>query len=162
MGRLPFDSVEELMLVRGVTPELFYGRREKGGEGEEVREEPVGLKDIFSLYAPGEQIDINSASVPVLRVVLGLPLEVCRRILRAREEKGFENFPDLLQRVPELSAFSAEVQKSIVFGGTNPYYTVEAWGKGKGGGGARGIRVVVKVDPREPEGYRIIRWLDRI
>ena len=106
-----FDSVEELMLVRGITPELFYGQRVNSKEGEGVKEEPIGLKDIFSLYAQGEQIDINSASLPVLRVVLNLPLEVCRRVIRARAEKGFENFPDLLQRVPELLPFSTEAKK---------------------------------------------------
>ena len=155
-----FDSVEELMLVRGITPELFYGQKAKGKEGEEAKEKPVGLKDIFSLYALGEQIDINSASLPVLRVVLNLPLEVCRQVIRAREEKGFENFPDLLQRVPELSPFSGEVQKSVLFGGVNPYYTIEARGRSKEGGAVRGIRAVVKIDSRDKDGYRIIRWLD--
>jgi general secretion pathway protein K len=154
-----FDSVEELMLVRGITPELFYGQKIKR-EGSGEKEETIGLKDIFSLYALGEQIDINSASLPVLRVVLTLPLEVCRQIIKAREDKGFENFPDLLQRVPELSPFSAEVQKLIVFGGTNPYYTIEAKGKAKEGGTARGVRAVVKIDAREKEGYKIVRWLD--
>jgi general secretion pathway protein K len=155
-----FDSVEELMLVRGITPELFYGQRVISKEGEEVKEEPIGLKDIFSLYAQGEQIDINSASLPVLRVVLNLPLEVCRQVIRARAEKGFENFLDLLQRVPELSSFSAEVQKLILFTTVTPYYTIEARGKAKEGGGVRGIRAVVKIDSKEKEGYRIIRWLD--
>jgi len=155
-----FDSVEELMLVRGVTPELFYGQKAKGREGEVPKEEPIGLKDIFSLYALGEQIDINSASLPVLRVVLSLPVEVCRQIIKAREDKGFENFPDLLQRIPELSPFSVEVQKLILFGTTNPYYTVEARGKTKEGGAVRGIRAVVKIDSREQDGYKIIRWLD--
>ncbi len=155
-----FDSVEELMLVRGITPELFYGQKAKAGEGEGTKEETIGLKDIFSLYALGEQIDINSASLPVLRVVLSLPLEVCRQIIRAREEKGFENFPDLLARVPELAPFSADVQKLVLFTATNPYYTVDAKGKAKEGGGVRAIRAVVKIDSKEQEGYKIIRWLD--
>ena len=156
-----FDSVEELMLVRGITPELFYGQRVNSKEEEGVKEEPIGLKDIFSLYAQGEQIDINSTSLPVLRVVLNLPLEVCRQVIRARAEKGFENPLDLLQRVPELLPFSADVQKLILFGAVNnPYYTIEARGKAKEGGAVRGIRAVVKIDSREKEGYRIIRWLD--
>ena len=157
-----FDSIEELMQVKGITPELYYGQKVKGQEGEEVKEAPIGLKDIFSLYALGDQIDINSASLPVLRVVLTLPLEVCRQIIKAREDKGFENFQDLLQRVPELSPFSVEVQKLILFAGVNPYYTIEARGKSKEGGAVRGIRGVVKIDPREKDGYRIIRWLDAI
>ena len=154
----PFDSVEELLLVRGVTPELYYGKKKK--EGDEDKEERVALKDIFSIYATGEQIDINSASLPVLRVVLGLPAEVCRLLIKARGEKGFENFQDLFLRVPELSPFRTEVQRLVLFGAMNPYYTIEARGKRKGAGSARGIRVVVKVDPREGDRYKIIQWLD--
>jgi general secretion pathway protein K len=154
----PFDAVEELLLVRGITPELYYGKKKK--EGEEDKKEGVGLKDIFSIYATGEQIDINSASLPVLRVVLGLPAEVCRLLIKARGEKGFENFQDLLLRVPELSPFSAEVQRLVLFGAVNPYYTIEARGRKKEAGSVRGIRVVVKVDPREGDRYKIIQWVD--
>jgi len=68
------DSIEELLLVRGVTAELFYGEK-KGDEPEsaEERVEPVGLKDIFSIYSMGEQIDLNSAAWPVLRWDWGSP-----------------------------------------------------------------------------------------
>jgi general secretion pathway protein K len=155
-----FDSVEELLLVRGITPELFYGKKIKKMEGEAGRGETVALKDLFSIYASGEQIDINSASLPALRVVLGLPLEVCRQILKARQEKGFQNIQDLLQRVPEIAPFLTEVQRLILFGVVNPYYTVEARGKSKGGSSVRGIRMVVKVDSREKDGYKIVQWLD--
>ncbi len=157
-----FDSVEELLLVRGISPELFYGPKAKPKEGEEQAEEPVGLKDIFSIYATGDQIDINSASIPVLRVVLGLPLEVCRQVVKAREEKAFENLQDLAARVPELSPFMAEAGKMILIGAVNTYYTVEARGKSKGGNTARGVRAVVKVDQREKDRYKIVQWLDSL
>ncbi len=156
------DSVEELLLIRGVTPELFYGKKEKSKEGEGAKEEPIGLKDIFSVYATGEQIDINSTSLPVLRIVLGLPLEVCRLILKAREEKGFETIDELKQRVPEAVPFLGEATKFILFGGMNPYYTIEARGKSGGGNSIRSIRVVVKVDLRDKAGYKMIQWLDSL
>ena len=59
------------------------------------KEGPIGLRDLFSLYSSGEQIDINSAALPVLRVVLGFPTEVARSIVKAREEKGFSDQQDL-------------------------------------------------------------------
>lgn len=155
-----FDSVEELLLVRGITPELFYGKKIKAKEGEAREEGAVALRDLFSIYAAGEQIDINSASLPALRVILGLPLEVCRLILKAREEKGFQNFQDLVQRVPEIAPFLTGIQRLVLFGVVNPYYTVEARGKSKEGGSVRGIRMVVKVDFREKDGYKIVQWLD--
>jgi len=157
-----FDSLEELLLVRGVSSELFYGKRAKAQVGgEEKSERPVGLKDIFSLYARGEQIDINSASLPVLRVVLGMPLPIAEQVIAAREEKPFANQQDLLLRVPELVPFMTDLGRLILYRAMVPFYTVEARAKGEGGG-VRGIRTVVKVDPREPFGYKIIQWLDLI
>ncbi len=161
------DSVEELLLVKGVTPELFYGRKgTKGGE-EGAMASDVGLKDIFSVYAPGEQVDINSASLPVLRAALGLPSEAAKAILRAREEKGFQNQQDLLQRVPELSAFIAEISGRLVFSSTltpltTVYYTIESRGKSKDGSAVRGLKTIVKIDRMDKKGYKIIQWVDSL
>ena len=156
------DSIEELLLVRGVTSDLFYGRKEikKGEEG--IKVDRVGLKDIFSIYSSGEQIDINSATPLVLRYVLGIPEEVSRLIVKAREEKGFENQQDLLQRVPELSPFIGEVGKFLVYRSTISYYTIESRGKSKEGGSVRSLKVIVKIDPKEKKGYKIIQWVDAL
>jgi general secretion pathway protein K len=161
------DSIEELLLVKGVTPELYYGRKgTKAGE-EGAKASDVGLKDIFSVYAPGEQVDINSASVPVLRAVLGLPSEVAKAILKAREEKGFQNQQDLVQRVPELSPFIAEITGRLVFSSTSTplttvYYTIESRGKSKDGGAVRGLKTIVKIDRMDKKGYKIIQWVDSV
>ena len=159
------DSIEELLLVRGVTPELFYGRNGAKADEEEAKASDVGLKDIFSIYASGEQVDVNSASLQVLRAVLGIPSEAGKAILKAREEKGFENQQDLLQRVPELSPFIAEISGRLVFSSasspsTMVYYTVESRGKSKEGGAVRGLKAIVKIDRMDKRGYKIIQWVD--
>jgi general secretion pathway protein K len=156
------DSVEELLLIRGVTPELFYGRKAANQGGTEKVAERIGLKEIFSLYAQGEQIDINSASLPVLRVFLGLPLEVAQRLVTAREGKGFEHQQDLLTRVPELTPLLGEIGRFILFRATIPFYTIESRARVQERGGARGIKAVVKIDPKEKEGYKIVQWVDAI
>jgi general secretion pathway protein K len=157
-----FDSVEELLLVRGVTPELFYGRKktEKGDEVEKV--DRVGLKDIFSIYASGEQVDINSASATTLRIVLGIPNEVAQQIVKARAEKGYDNPAELLQRVPEFSTFMGTTGGFILFQSLSPYYAIESRAKNKDGGSVRGVKVIVKIDSREKAGYKIIQWVDVI
>ncbi len=154
------DSIEELLLVRGVTPELFYGKRGKRGE-ESSKVDRIGLKDIFSIYSYGQQIDINSASLPVLRVMLGLPKEVAQLIVKAREEKGFQNQLDLLQRVPELSPLMGEIGGLILFQSVIPYYTIESKARNLEKS-VRGVKGVVEIDPREKEGYKIIQWVDAI
>lgn len=155
------DSIEELLLVRGVTPELFYGKKGTWpGEGGKEKGNRIGLKDIFSIYALGEQVDINSATLPVLRFALGIPSEIARGIIQAREEKVFENQRDLLQRVPELTPFLGEIGRFILFQSTNPFYTIEAQAQSKNGKSVRGLKAIVKIDPREKEGYKIIQWVD--
>jgi general secretion pathway protein K len=158
------DSIEELLLVRGVTPDLFYGRKEakKEGAGETGTGGQSGLSDIFSIYSSGEQVDINSASIPVLKFVLGLPSEIARSIVAAREEKAFLNQQDLVLRVPELASFIAEAGRLIVYQSATRYYTIESKGKGKEGGSVQGIKAVVKIDPSEKNGYKIVQWVDRL
>ncbi|MGZ3567244.1 MAG: general secretion pathway protein GspK [Thermodesulfobacteriota bacterium] len=154
------DSIEELLLVRGVTPELFYGRKpiKKEEEGQPV--DRIGLKDIFSIYSIGEQIDMNCATLPVLRVVLGIPKEIAQRVVKAREEKTFESQPDLLQRVPELTSFMAEKATLMTYQSTVPYYTIESRGKSKDQTSRRGLKVIVRIDPADKKGYRVIQWVD--
>ena len=155
------DSVEELLLIRGVTPDLFYGRKGIKNE-EEGSVDRIGLKDIFSIYSFGEQIDINSTTPLVLNAVLGIPKEVAQQIVKAREEKEFENQQDLLLRVPELAAFMGEIGRFILFRSAIPYYTVESRAKSQQGGSARGLKTIIKIDPREKRGYKIIQWVDSL
>lgn len=153
------DSIEELLLIRGVTPDLFYGKKGQKGE-EELKVPQIGLKDLFSIYSQGEQIDINSASPLVLHPMLGIPKETSQLIIKAREEKVFENQQDLLRRVPELSPFIAEAGRFIQYRSLMPYYTIESRTKQKQGGAIRGVKCIVKIDPREKKGHKIIQWMD--
>jgi len=157
------DSIEELLLVRGVTLDLFYGKKTKKEGGEEGEKEGLpGLRDLFSIYALGEMIDINSAAVPVLRTVLAIPAAVARQVVSAREERVFANELDLVQRVPELQPFIAGAKSLIVYQSATLYYTLESRGKGKEGGSVQGIKAIVKIDPRERTGYKIVQWVDRL
>jgi len=155
------DSIEELLLVRGMTADLFYGRKTIKKE-EEVNKDRIGLKDIFSIYAAGEQIDINSATPVTLRFVLGIPEKVARQIVKAREEKGFDHSQDLLQRVPEISAFMGGIANLILFRSSVPYYTIESKAKKKEGESNRGIKVIVKIDQGDKKKHKIIQWVDAL
>jgi type II secretory pathway component PulK len=122
----------------------------------------VGLKDLFSIYAPGEQVDINSATALVMNMVLGIPREVSQQIVEAREEKSFENQQDLLNRVPELAPLIGEMSRFITYRSALPYYTIESRAKLKDGPSMQGLKAIVKIDPKEKERYKIIQWVDRL
>jgi general secretion pathway protein K len=155
------DSIEELLLVRGVTPDLFYGKKGTA-MGEEGSGDQVGLKDLFSIYSLGEQLDINSATPLVINIVLGIPKDLTDQIVKAREEKRFENQQDLLMRVPELTPFFGGIARLILFRTTLAYYTIESRAKLKDGESVQGLKAIVKIDPREKEGYKIVQWVDRL
>ncbi len=156
------DSIEELLLVRGVTPDLFYGRKGTNkGDGSPMSD-GIGLKDIFSIYSSGEQVDINSASLPVLRVVLGIPKDVAGALIKARADKGFQDQADLLQRVPQLSSLIAQISGLVVYSSMSSYYTVESRGRTKETDAVRGVKTIVKIDPLEKDGYKVVQWVDMI
>jgi len=62
----PFETVEELLLVRGMTPDLY----------EEVQ-------DLFTVYGSGK-VNLNTATVGTLRL-LGLDEDIARRISEGRK-----------------------------------------------------------------------------
>lgn len=147
----PLDSIEELLLIKGVTRDLFFGS--KGTEGN-------GLKDIFSIYAMGEMININHASPIVLKSLFGLPESLIQAILMLRKESEFRNQTELLQRIPDLSPFMGEIGRSVLYSSNFPYYTIESRASA-GGNKIYAIKAVVKIDSREKSGYRIVQWIDR-
>jgi general secretion pathway protein K len=53
-----FDNLEELLLVKGVTPEIFYGNEEK-----------PGLINFITLYSNTSKININTAVLEVLKAI---------------------------------------------------------------------------------------------
>jgi general secretion pathway protein K len=73
----PFDTIEELLLVKGMTPEILYGAK-----GEEDEESTEGVIKLLTVYDTGN-ININTASQMVLEVVLGI--ENAGNIIMQRE-----------------------------------------------------------------------------
>ncbi len=157
----PFDTVEELLLVRGVTPELFFGRRVKESkEGEDQAGPVVGFRDVFTVFSTTPNVDINSAPLEVIVALFGAPLEIAKKVVEARQEDSFKNLGDLQLRVPDLIPFLPEAQIYIGFTSTTPYYHVTSLAKLKSGESKRRLECVVKIDGQEKSGYRVVMWKD--
>ncbi len=98
-----FQNVEELLPVKGITPELFFGAYERSPQGGLVRR--FGLKDCLSVYASSSRVDVNTAPPPVLAAV-GLDTGVIGAILEARARRPFSTLDELstLGLAPAVSA----------------------------------------------------------
>lgn len=156
-----FDTLEELLLVRGVTPELFYGKKTRGQEGEQETP-PFGLKDVFTVFSSIDKVDVNMASAEVLMVLLGISSDMAKRVIEVREKKEFASLAELVQRVPEITPYVQDIKGFLLFKTNMPYYTITAWGKTKEGESRRGLECVVKIDQREENGHKILMWRDAI
>jgi general secretion pathway protein K len=94
----PIDDLSELLLVKGVTPEMYYGtsssnspvsqqtQHPKLGFGTAPGQEPdypFGLKDIFTAVSSGK-ININTADVNVLQIIPGMDTNSAAALIEQR------------------------------------------------------------------------------
>ena len=75
----PLDRVEELLLIRGVTPELFHGTPATDQDPAQP-----GFADLFTTMTSGT-INVNTASAFVLQVMLGIDDTQAQAVLTHRD-----------------------------------------------------------------------------
>lgn len=88
----PLDRVDELLLIRGVTPELFHGTPATDKDPAQP-----GLADVFTTMSSG-QINVNTASPIVLQAMLGLNEVQVQAVLARRD--GPDGIPGTDDDIP--------------------------------------------------------------
>ena len=98
----PMDDIEELQLVKGVTPLMFKGgtaadpnspfQHHKLGFGNAPGREdyPFGLRDVFTPFSNG-RVNVNTADVNVLQCLPGMDANSAQNILTLRTSDGGMN-----------------------------------------------------------------------
>lgn len=84
------ESIEELLLIRGVAPDLFHGTEER-----------PGLIDFLTVSGQAERLDINSASVRSLAIVPGIRKETIEGVLARQAQGRIKAMSDLAPDVNE-------------------------------------------------------------
>jgi general secretion pathway protein K len=87
-----FQEIEELLQVKGVTPDIFYGTYVPGGPPSLGGPAPLvrrpGLVDCLSVYGASGGVDVNTAS-PAALAAVGVPQGVVQQIVERRKIKPF-------------------------------------------------------------------------
>lgn len=87
-----FQSIEEMLNVQGVTPEIFYGTYVPAPEGAPIGaprlEARPGLVDCLSVFGAKDSIDINTAQ-PAVLTALGVPPGTIEAIVERRRQTPF-------------------------------------------------------------------------
>ena len=149
----PFDSVEELLLVRGVTRELLFGAPPSAAERPD--QPSIPLKEIFSVFAHTANINVRTAPKAVLRALLGGVEEDVDELIEARTEdpgsaltlmRAKIGDPILARRLVDTTASTLAIDARAVMQD-----------------GQIQARVGAVVDIAEDsEGFHVARWFDRL
>lgn len=163
-----FDSINELLLVRGVTPELFYGGLREMvtvfGSGKSAPSQKVshGLtqsssSDVFA--SASNKININAASRGLLLSLPKMTDEIVQKIIDYRKESDFKS----LNEVASVVGYDIYPAISPFIGlDLSPYYTVSSVGKVDGTLIRQGLWGVFEINASLKKGYKVIQWHDGI
>ncbi len=153
-----FQESEELLLVKGMTPELYYGSSLDGSR--------AGLRDCVSVYSNTGQVDINTAQPATLQAI-GLSPEDTATIVRSRAQHPVLDYKELAEIAQSLGPVGGRLR----IGGQS-MYTLRATARlrqpdGKLSDLRRTVGALVKFyfagdGSGRPPGFDIVRWYDRI
>lgn len=150
-----FEEIEELLVIRGMTPELFYGRYDKSPDGTLLPR--PGLKDCLSVYGGSGVYDVNTVQ-PAVMVALGVPPESAALIVAMRRQVPFRLQQQI---VPIPGATMAHLGL-----GASPVVTVRATAAQRLSGGRlsdlrRSVSALVAfLSNQSNPPYHILRWYE--
>jgi general secretion pathway protein K len=86
------QEIEELLLVRGVTPDLFYGSETRDSQG--VLTPRAGLRDCLSVFGSDKTFDVNTVEPAVMQAI-GVPPEIASAIYKLRKTEPLRSMREL-------------------------------------------------------------------
>ncbi|HYB98066.1 MAG TPA: hypothetical protein VEC57_02920 [Candidatus Limnocylindrales bacterium] len=140
-----FDSVDELLLVRGVTRELYEGN-----------EDYPGFKEIFSVFNTSVKVNMRSVSPAVMQALGGLNREDAEQLSFDRRRGGEEGIPDALRALLDSSAVGSGREQPPVD------MTIEARVKAPDSDVVLAYVGAVIHLGKSGDGLRVARWYDSI
>ena len=156
-----FQEIEDLLLVRGITPDLFYGTWERDDHVQPPRlTQRIGLRDCVSIYANGT-LDVNTTPLPVL-LAIGLAPDAAAAIAEQRLHQPFPNF----QAVRAFTQNMGPAASHLIMGGGS-MFTIRATARPRSASGVlsdlkRSVTALIKFAPPETgQLFNIVRWYDR-
>ena len=153
------EEIEELLLVKGMTPDLFYGNVVRDAEG---RLQPrAGLRDCLSVYGSPGAVDVNTAE-PAVLVTVGVPPQTVAAIVGRRRALPFKSMEEVVAFTQ--GALGSSAGRLMTGGGT--IFTLRSTGRMRVQHGVlsdmgRTVRALMKFHrtPNNPP-IETLRWYD--
>jgi general secretion pathway protein K len=156
-----FDSVAEVLLVRGIRPELFYKNLKsivtiipetKAASTAKGRSSHGAARSVSG------QININAAPRQLLEALPQITPQQVQTLIDYRTSGDFISTAEIRDLIgaQTFSAISPYITLSL-----SSYYTIRAEGRVSGSSVRQIIQVMVKIDGELPGGYQIGGWQDQ-
>ena len=152
-----FQEIEELLLVRGVTTDLFYGSYTRDAQGRLVPR--PGLKDCLSVYGSTGVLDANTVDPAVMQAI-GISPDIASAIADLRRAAPFRDMGPL---APFAGGGAGMGRLGIT---QNPIVTLRATARLRLANGQfsdlrRSVSAMVKfLGPEWNPPFHVMRWYD--
>jgi general secretion pathway protein K len=156
-----FEEIEELLVVEGMTPDIYYGSYETvpDGAGTTRLVPRGGFSDCVSVFGANSGFDVNSAA-PAVLATIGIPPDVVAEIVRRRR-----TMPLRQEDIGRLAQIAGPVAGRLRIGG-NSIFTIRATARLRLSNGQlsdmqRTVAAMVKMMPAGYDApYHILRWYE--
>ena len=154
------EELEEILLVPGMTPDIFYGRFDRDPSNGALIPRG-GLRECLTVWGSGNRIDINTAP-PALLESVGIPAAILKQIVDRRVQQPFKTMDEVNPLIQGLGPETAR----IGIGGST-IWTLRATARirlpsGRLSDVSRTVSAVVKfLDPGQfNPPFHVLRWYD--
>jgi len=152
------ETTEELLLIRGVTAEYFYGRPERIPDGSVSYR--YGLSRYLTAYSQGSpQVNVNFAPLPVLLSIPGMPPQAAQSIYERRRVKPFKTTQEIAGDLG--MTLPATAVQYLTVGGSE-VFTLTASAHAANSKARRVIRTVISLQPGLNKPFRILYWNENV
>ena len=147
-----FEEIEEVLLVKGMTPELFYGKFDSDPQGRLVPR--GGLRDAITVWGRSDALDVNNAA-PVQMAAIGIPPQVIDQIIGLRPIRTMDQIAPLIAGLP----YAGRLQ---VVTGAREVWTLRSTARLRGVNGTFSdvVRSASATVSFGESGYTVLRWRD--
>ena len=152
----PFGSLEELLRIHGMSPEIFYGTLTVTAEGK-VRPRH-GVRDDLTVFSKAAALNVNYSSAAVLESVPGITPDLAAAIIRERVTNGpYRSVEDANLR---LSAALPDESLPYLTTAQARYYSIVSIGEVAGSRVRRVVKALLFVGLNGGVPARIVLWYD--
>ena len=145
-------------MVRGVTPELFYGGLDNMVTAFQDRGSKRGKVGRARNKAGESKICINAASKAMLITLPQMTDDLAQSVLNFRKEADFKSLGEV------TTLLGADVYQAIspyITLTPSPYYQIVSVGSINDSMTLQGVSAMVEINRTINDGYRVVQWCDR-